>query len=328
MAVLHKSGIEVLPGETLSGTELAQLSAEASQQQVETTKLFYRISPQQKLDIVKALQANGHIVAMMGDGINDTPALKKAEIGIVVENATSFSKEVADMILLDSNFRTIIDAVAEGRNIFEKVRKMVAYLLIDAFDAVILVVGALLLGLPSPLQPLQILYINIVADGLPDLGLAFDPSEPDLMNDRPLPKNTPIIDSRTRILIGAVGFVIMGTVLLFYQQFYDAGDLEFTARLQTSIFAVVGLNSLFYVFSVRSLRTNLWKQNFLNNKFLLLGVFFGIIFMLAAIYLPPLQTYLYTVPLPANYWVWISAVVALDLCLFELVKYVFIKLKK
>lgn len=321
-AVMRKIGIDLQVDEMISGAQLLDMPEEKLAQRLDQTKLFYRTTPNQKLRIITALQNKGEVVAMMGDGINDTPALKKAEIGIVVENAADFSKEIADMVLLDSDFKTIIAAVEEGRGIFENMRKILAYLLTDAFDVLLLVFGATLLGLPSPLLPLQILYINFVTDGLPDLALAFEEPEHEVMKDKPKPKDYPLLDPEVRSMILSVGVVVSIALLGLYILFFSAGqDLR---EVRTFIFATLGLNSLFYVFSIRSFRKSLWQMNPFSNKFLNWGCLIGLLSLLAAIYVPLFQNILDTVPLTLEEWILIGGISVLNITIIEIIKHNFI----
>lgn len=324
-AVLGKIGTQLNSNEMMSGKELATVSEEQLSDKIEEIKLFYRTTPDQKLRIITNLQNNGHVVGMMGDGINDTPALKKAEIGIVVNNATDFSKEIADMVLIDSNFRIIIAAIEEGRNIFENMRKVVAYLLADAFDAMILVIASLLIGVPVPLLPLQILFINFLADGLPDVALGFEKPEHEVMKEKPKPKDYPLIDSEVRAMIFTIGFVVSGAVMALYLVLLNQQVSETYAR--TIVFLTVGINSLVYVFSIRSFRKNFWHIDFFSNKLLLFGVAIGMISMIAAAYLPPMQTILSTTTPVITDWLIIFGIAAIDLLLIELIKSVFISKK-
>jgi Ca2+-transporting ATPase len=322
-AVLRKIGIEVDEIEMMSGRELGGLSDSQLAHQVTKIRLFYRTTPDQKLRIVNALQAQDEVVAMMGDGINDTPALKKADIGIVVDNATDFSKEVADIVLLDSNFQTIIAAVEEGRSIFENMRKVLAYLLADAFDAIVLVVGSLVIGLPTPMLPLQILYINFLADGLPDLALAFEKPEGAVMRDKPRPKKFPLLDREVKTLVFIIGIVITSLVFILYVFMLGQGlEIEF---IRTFIFATVGIDSLFYVFSIKTFRRNIWKENFLNNRFLNIGVSIGILSMVAAVYVPFLQDILDTVAMPLWAWGVILLKSVLSILAIEVIKWKFMR---
>jgi len=204
LALLAKLGLDGKK-HSLTGEELEKISEEELRQRVKDIVLFARTDPQQKLKIVRALRQNGEVVAMMGDGVNDAPALKQADIGIVVSEASDVARETADMVLLDSNFATIVHAVEEGRNIFENVKKVCLFLLSDSFAEVILIGGAILLGLPLPVTAAQILWVNLIEDSLPAIALAFEPKERRLMSQPPRPKNAPILDSELKFLIFIIG---------------------------------------------------------------------------------------------------------------------------
>jgi Ca2+-transporting ATPase len=261
---------------------------------------------------------SGEVVAMMGDGINDTPALKKAEIGIVVDNATDFSKEVADIVLLDSDFKTIISAISEGRNIFENMRKVITYLLSGAFNALILVVGSLILGIPVPLLPLQILYINFLADGLPDVALSFERPEHELMRDRPKPKNYPLLDRQVITMVAIIGFVVSLVTLALYVIILNQGVSVAYAR--SLVMLTVGINSLAYVFSIKSFKKNIWQMDLLDNKFMLVGTLVGIAGLLLAIYNPLVQNLLGTVAIVYSDWLIVLGLTFSNLLLIEFIK--------
>ena len=230
------------------------------------TKLFARTTPEQKLEIVKALKENGEVVAMAGDGVNDAPALKHADIGIVVGEATDVAKETADLVLLDSNFATIVSAIEEGRGIFDNIRKIILYLMSDAFEEIIAVVGALILGLPLPVSAAQILWINLISDGFPDLALTVDPKVHGIMEKPPRSPRESLVASWMRRLILIIslagGITALGLFIFFYQL---SGDLLLSRSIA---FATLGVNSLVYVFSIRTLKEPFWVENPFNNMWL------------------------------------------------------------
>jgi len=187
-AVLRKleiGGKKLKEEQVMEGHELEKITEEELKERIGKVVVFTRINPEQKLKIIQALQEKEEVVAMTGDGVNDAPALKKADIGVVVESASAVAKETADMVLLDSNFATIVAAVEEGRGIFVNLRKILLYLLSDAFAEVVLVLGSMVLGLPLPITAAQILWINLVDDGLPDFALTLEPKPADLMRRKP-----------------------------------------------------------------------------------------------------------------------------------------------
>lgn len=307
----------------MEGAELEKLSVDELRGRVAETVLFARIDPVQKLKIVEALQANGEVVAMTGDGVNDAPAIKKADIGVVVSGATDVAKETADMVLLDDNFATVAAAVEEGRGIFENLRKVILYLLSDSFSEVILVLGSLLLRIPLPLTAAQILWINLITDGFPDLALTVEPKEKDLMAQEPRSRREPLVDGEIKLLIvlisAVTGVITLGVFSWFFNRY---GDLD-SAR--TLAFAMLGVDSLLYVFSARSLRRPIWHTQVFSNPWLILAVLGGLIFQLFALYMPFMQKLLGTHPLNGVEWLLVLAEATLVIGLIELVKWIFHK---
>lgn len=320
--VMQQAGISVAENEMLSGAELAELSDAELQQLLPDIHLFYRTVPEQKLRIVELLKANGEVVAMMGDGINDAPALKRADVGVAVENATEVSKETADIVLLENNMHTIVAAVAEGRTVFENMRKVITYLLSDSFAEVLLIIGSLLMGLPLPLIPLQILFINLIADGFPDLALGFEKAERDVMRDKPRKLSAGLLDREMVTLIAIIGVVVNLFIFAIYLLMLQAGTEVTHAR--SFIFFLLTVDSLLYVFSIRSLRHNIWSQNPFSNWVLNGAVIFGFILTGLAFYFPITVTALELTPLSGAEVGLVVVISAVKILIIELVKYIFI----
>lgn len=270
------------PTLVMTGEELKVKGTECDKC-IEKTLLFARTLPEQKLEVVESLQKMGHVVAMTGDGVNDAPALKQADIGVVLNNASDVARETAEMVLLDNNFETILSAVEEGRLMFENLRKVVLYLLSDAFAGIILVVGGLILRWPLPLLATQILWINLVTDGLPYISLALEKKPKDLIRRRPVDRNEPIINKGMMILIGIIS-VSAGLLTLISFGFHLYVLKMPLAEARTVALATMGTVSLMYVFSVRSLFAPIWKKNPIENVWLILGVALGMMLLLAVIY--------------------------------------------
>ncbi len=305
----------------MEGYELEKISDEELLQKIDEVKLFARTNPEQKLRIVGALQEKGEVVAMTGDGVNDAPAVKKADIGIVVNEASAVAKETADMVLLDSNFATIVMAVEEGRGIFVNLKKIILYLLSDSFAEVILVLGSMLLGLPLPVTAAQILWINLVDDGLPDFALTLEPKPADLMRSKPLGHKRELMDKEVKLLIGLISLVTgILSLGVFYWYFKVVGNLELA---RTMSFTLLAVSTLLYVFSVKSLKEPLWKEKWWNNPWLLGAVAIGFSFQLLAIYLPSLQVFLKTVSLGWSEWGVVMLGSGLVIVLIEGVKWRF-----
>jgi Ca2+-transporting ATPase len=302
-AVLMKLGIggkSLKAEQVMEGYELEKMSDEELKERVDKVMLFARTNPEQKLKIVGALQEKEEVVAMTGDGVNDAPALKKADIGIVVESASAVAKETADMVLMDSNFATIVAAVEEGRGIFVNLRKIILYLLSDSFAEVILVLGSMVLGMPLPITAAQILWVNLVDDGLPDFALTLEPKPDDLMKQKPTGHKRELLDIEIKWLIVLISIVTGGLgLVVFWWYLKTTGDLMLA---RTVTFTMLGIDSLLYVFSCKSLKKPLWKENIFDNKWLIGAVLVGASFQLMAIYLPGLQIVLKTVALGVNEW--------------------------
>lgn len=271
--VLHEIGIILQPHEIMTGEQLEKLSPSELAHQIQHIRLFARTTPDQKLRIVKALQESNQVVAMMGDGVNDAPAIHTADIGIVVNEASDVSRESADMVLLDSNFSTIIAAIEEGRAIFDNIRKIILYLLGTAFAEIILVVGSIALGLPLPVLAVQIIWVNLISDGLPGLALIIDPKRHGLMHESPRNPSEPLVNSwmisLIAIISGLAGLIALAVFVLTYTYSHN---LEIA---RTTTFLTLGLNSLAYVFSVRTLLVPFWNSKLFENIYLVLAVIIG-----------------------------------------------------
>ena len=312
--VLKELGLEVKDGDVVLGTHLDSMSTAELEHAIFSftpaggashTKLFARTRPHQKLRIVEILKARGEVVAMMGDGVNDAPALSKADIGIVVGEASDVAKESADLVLLDSSFSTIIAAIEEGRGIFDNVRKMILYLMSGAFVEILLVLGSLIARLPLPITAVQILWINLVSDGFPHLALTVDPKASGIMSRGPRPSSERLISGWMFKLMAIVSGASWAFALALFLISYNlSGDLGFARSVA---FATVGLNSLAYVFSVRMLTDPFWKDGIFDNKWLVVAVAAGVLLQTVPFLTPGLRTFFRVEPIGV-YWAY--AVVA------------------
>ena len=302
----------------LNGSEIEKMSPEKLKQKVGEIDIFARVTPTQKLKIVEALKENNEVVALVGDGVNDAPALKRADIGIVVGEASDVAKETADIVLLDSNFNTIVAAIEEGRGIFDNLKKVVLYLLSDSFSEVFLVLGSLLLGLPLPLTAAQILYINLLTDGFPDLALTVEPKEKGLLKRKPIKKGTPLLDSEAKLLIALIGSVSAFMCLLIFNFFLKRSGLVLA---RTITFVALGIDSLLYVFSVKSLKKPIFKINLFSNSYLLIAAGLGVVLQVVSLYTPVLREFLNLAPLNFYQWLLILTTSLVVIILIEGVKY-------
>ncbi len=304
-------------GLIITGAELDRMTVEELEKQVENVTIYARVSPEHKLKIVEAFQRRGHIVAMTGDGVNDAPALKKADIGVAMGiTGTDVSKEASEMVLLDDNFATIVAAVEEGRVIYENIRKFIKYILSSNVGEIFVMMVAPLLGRPIPLTALQILWINLVTDGLPGLAMGFDPAEPDIMKRPPRPPDENIFARMWKYIL-LVGILLGFTALL--PELLSIGTEE---NWRTMIFTTLTLAQLGNALVVRSERESIFRIGFTSNPILLASVILTFILQMMVIYIPPLQSIFRTVPLG---WRDLLASLALASLLFwtvELAKFV------
>ncbi len=315
MAIVRELGIDVSQENILEGSDLDKISDEKLRGLAKKIIIFARVEPKHKIRIVEALQLNGEVVAMTGDGINDTPALKKADIGIAVGSGADVAKEVADLVLLDNNFETIIEAVRRGRITFNNIRKVVLYLLTDSFSEMVIVGGSIILGLPLPILPVQILWIKLTEDAAPAMSLAFDEMDEDVMKEPPRKKTEPILNHKAKMLIVFYA-VIMDSLLLglFYYFWKTSGNLDYA---RTITFVGLGIACLFYIYAVRGLKLSIFKLNPFSNKFLVVTTVVGVLMFLAAIYIPFFNDILRTVPLGIKEWIVLGSYGILSIIVYE-----------
>ena len=286
----------------LTGSQLDAMDDDALKEKVATTGVFARVSPEHKVRIVDALKSHGEIVAMTGDGVNDAPALKRADIGVAMGvTGTDVAKEAADMVLTDDNYASIVDAVEQGRVIYSNIRKFVFYLLSCNMAEIAVIFIAILAGLPSPLTPIQLLWLNLITDGAPALALGVEKGDPDIMVQNPRPPDEPVINRpmRTRIVIQTIA--IAGVTLYAYWmgiQMYPGIPEE----AKTMAFVTLSFSELLRAFTVRSERYPLHKIGLFSNKWMLYAVASSMLLLLAVIYIPFLQPIFNTVPLGWAEW--------------------------
>lgn len=278
----------------MTGQQLSQMSIEDFATRVRDVRVYARVSPEQKIKIVKALQDCGEYVAMTGDGVNDAPALKKADIGVAMGKiGTDVAREAAHMVLLDDNFATIVSAMREGRRIFDNIRKFVKFVLAGNAAEILTLVLAPFLGLPIPFLPIHILWINIVTDGLPGLALATEPEEKNVMQRPPRPPSESIFARGTWQHMLWAG-LLMAAVCLGLQAWAFHGG---STRWQSMVFTVLTLSQMCHIFAVRSERESLFKQGLLTNKPLVGAVVITFLLQMMVLYVPFFNSVFKTEPL-------------------------------
>lgn len=307
-------------GKVIEGSEIDKMNDEELAEVAQYVSIYARATPAHKLRIVDALKRRGHIVAMTGDGVNDAPALKKADIGVAMGiTGTDVAKEASSMVITDDNFATIVHAVEEGRRIYDNIQKSASYLLSVTFaEVAVIFVAFVIMGLPLPLIALQILYVNLVTEEFPALGLSLEPKAMDIMFRKPRHPQEQIISKRILFYTLAMASIFfIGTLTLF------AWTLEQTQNLQlaqTTAFATLITCGLFNALNCRSLEQSIFRTGFFTNKWLLLALSGSIIAMMLAIYWQPMQVIFKTAPLGFNAWIRILLVSSTVVIAAEILK--------
>jgi len=311
-------------GKIFEGKVIESLSDEELQELVKKAEIFARVNPEHKMRVIDALQKNDEVVAMTGDGINDAPALKSANIGVAVGSGTDIAKAASDLILLNNSFSIIVEAIRQGRIAFDNIRKVTVFLLAGSFSEIIIIMVPLLMGLEYlPLTAALILWTNLVEDSFPNIALSFEPGEKNVMKKPPVKKSEPVLDKESKIIVFAIGLITDFVLLAIFLYFYYAGTLS-VQHLQTLIFAGLGLDTFFYIYSIKNLRASIFSYSIFSNKYLIWATVIGVGMMLSAIYIPALSGLLETEPLRLIDWGIVVSLGLVKLMGVELVKWWFI----
>jgi Ca2+-transporting ATPase len=298
----------------LTGEELGRLSAEELRSRVKDIRVYARVAPEQKLKIVTALQERGELVAMTGDGVNDAPALRRADIGVAMGIAgTDVAKEASALILLDDNFATIVRAVREGRKLYDNLLKFIKYTMTSNSGEIVAISLAPLFGLPIPLLPIHILWVNLLTDGLPGLALAAEPAEPTVLQRPPRPPQEGVFARGLGLHVIWVG-LFLGALTIGAQAWFFHGG---SPRWQTIAFTVLCLSQLGHVLAIRSERQSLFSQGLWSNKPLLGAVALTFLLQMATIYVPALNSIFKTAPLTLTE---LAATLAISAAVFVVVE--------
>lgn len=301
LAIARELNMAEEAGKALSGAELEQLSDAELGKTIAKVSVFARVSPTHKLRIVRALKQAGHIVAMTGDGVNDAPAVKEADIGIAMgKTGTEVTKEASAMVLADDNFATIVAAVEEGRGIYDNIRKFIRYLLACNIGEVLTMFIATLAGLPIPILPIQILWVNLVTDGLPAMALGVEPIDADIMCRTPRhPRESVFSRGLKRKIIWRGVQIGLSTVGVFLAALYTRDNMDLA---RTMAFTTLVVSQLMYVFDCKSEIRSIFETNICNNMYLIAAVCCSLSMQLMVIYIPFLQVCFNTVPLDFADW--------------------------
>lgn len=325
-AVAGELGFSTGEENILEGKDLDSMSDEALLKVLGKIQIYARVEPIHKMRIVSALQAKGEVVAMTGDGVNDAPALKEADIGLALDSGTEVAKESSDLILLNDSFSVIVYAVEEGRRILDNIRKVIAYLLIGGFTEVMLIGLSIVFRLPLPVLAGQILWKNMIESTPPSVALAFEEKEKDIMKRPPESHKLPLLTAEMNVLIFVIGFLTNLILFGIFVWFLRIGMP--LSVIRSAMFVGLSVDSFMFVFSCRNLRKNIWRYNPFGNKYVNISILVGTLMIILAIYLPFSQTILKTTALGFFEWSVLLLFGFLELILVELVKWFFIKYKK
>ncbi len=326
--VAEEAGLLRANGIVVTGEEIENMSREELAGKIERIDVFARVLPRQKLDIVRIWQEKGEVVAMTGDGVNDAPALKHADIGIAVGAATEVSKEASDMILLNNSFSIIVAAIAEGRRILDNLKKIIAYLLSTAFSEIMLVGVAIMAGMPLPVLPTQIIWTKIIEEGFMSFAFAFEPKEKGLMKRNPRAQSAKnLLTGNLKKLIFAIALITSALLIgLFFALLYFKYPIE---EIRTIMFAGISIDSIFFAFSLKNLKKPVWRINLWSNRYLVFSLLSSVALLLVALFFPPLQKLLSLTTLSGEETLFVLGLGILNLLTIETAKYfLFEKIRK
>jgi Ca2+-transporting ATPase len=299
LAIAREAGLVTGDANVLDGSELGQLSQQEWADRLDQINVYARVTPEDKLNIIRMWQKRGEVVAMTGDGVNDAPALKLANIGIALGSGTDVAKQASDIVLLDDNYRTIIAAIEQGRIIFDNLRKIVLFLMATSFTSTIAIVISLFFGLPAALTASQVLWINLVTETMPYLALTLEDTEEGVMGEKPVAATVSILDRQMRFFI----IVISGLSGLATAGIYALVSIDASVDHARSVaFTAVAVTSLLYIFSCRQIRKPIWRYNPFGNIWMVAAVLAGLALQFAVLYIPFLQKTFSTAPLMLSEW--------------------------
>jgi Ca2+-transporting ATPase len=318
MSIANEAGLFAEEKNVMTGEQLDRVSDKELSKKIEEISIFARVEPRHKIRIVEAFKTIGKSVAMVGDGVNDAPALKSADIGVVLGSGSDVAYEIADMVLLDNNLSSVDAAVREGRTIFDNIRKILVFLVSHSFSEVVIIAGSILCGLPLPLLATQIFWINLIEHGFTHLGLIMEPSDPEIMKRAPRAKNEPILNYDMKFLIFLIGLITdFGLFAMYIVLLKMNIPIE---HIRTILFTALAYDSLLYAFAVKSFKKSIFKTDLFNNMWLVWSVAAGFCVQLCVLYIPALKSLFHVTTIGLFEW-------GIIICL-SLIKVVGIELAK
>lgn len=314
LATARELGWEVDTHSVLTGDQVRQLSDEELQESLSYVRIFARVTPEDKLRVTKLLQARGEVVAMTGDGVNDAPSLKAANIGIAVGSGSDVAKSVSDLVLLDDSFNTIVATIEEGKRMLLNIKKIFVYLMSNSLDGAILIGGVIIAGVAMPLSAIQIIWVNLFTGSIPAIAFAFDRQEISTHNHSRV-----FFDATVKFLTIGVGILTSVLLLVMYMSLLALGTE--TSIAQDVVFACFGSYVLVIAFSFRNLHQPIYRYSLIENKILLFGVGLGLLLMVATLYVPVFQEVFGTSGLPLPWLLFVLVWLAFNVVLIELAKW-------
>ncbi|KOY67696.1 MULTISPECIES: calcium-transporting P-type ATPase, PMR1-type [Clostridium] len=320
-AIAKELGIAEDESQAIFGYELDDMSDSELSSKIENLRVFARVSPEHKVKIVKALKSKGNIVSMTGDGVNDAPSLKAADIGVAMGiTGTDVAKGASDMVLTDDNFSTIVSAIKEGRNIYNNIKKSIIFLLSCNLGEIIALFIGILLGWPAPLRPIHLLWVNLITDSLPALSLGIDPGDPDIMDEKPRNPKESLFAGGAGISLILNGLLIGVLTLIAF----EVGRIRYSDSLmhaQTMAFVVLSVSQLFHSFNMRHPKKSIFQLGLFTNKYLFASVIFGIFLQDMVITIPFLASIFKVFDLTMQDWIFVCALSIIPLVINEIVKF-------
>lgn len=318
--IAEETGILTPKGFVLTGDDVEKMTDKEFLSIIERVDVYARVLPHQKLRIVRLWQSRGYVVAMTGDGVNDAPALKNADIGLALGSGTEVAKEASDMVLLNDSFSVIISAIEEGRRLLDNLKKIIAYLIATSFSEIILVGVAIIAGMHLPILPAQILWANIIGEGFMNFAFVFEPKEKDLMKRDPRTQTADnILSGSLKKLIFTITITTGALLLILFFVLENYGyPIE---KLRTIMFAAISIGSIFFAFSLKNLKKPIWEINIFSNLYLVFALVISFILLLLALFVPILQKLLSIIPLSSIELLVIFGVGVFNLLIIETAKY-------